>query len=181
MKFTLIAAVSALSTLATGLTISDQTFLACKPIFPECACVIREDFPDTSFPTDYVEVSRNNGQHNVKTLLKFTLPAFRAGVKCKISFISPYSSGGSRRMQLFTTIEPTNCRNTWNQKPSTNNHIGTFQATQPPPPTVIEDFGLTFDCPTVPTKYGYEVQPVGDYDWVTWNIRTGGFVITPQC
>ena len=46
------------------------------------------------------------------------------------------------------------------------------------PATVVEDFGLTFPCPTTPTKLGYEVVQVGEKDFVAWDITKGGFIIT---
>ncbi|CAZ80318.1 unnamed protein product [Tuber melanosporum] len=180
MKYTLIAIISALSTLASGLAVADQATLLGAIYFPDIAVVIKEDDPNTPFPTNSAQVSRRNGQHTVKTLLGFYLSGFAPGKDCKISFIEPYTSKGSRRMQLFTTIGYPTDNSTWNSKPSTNNHIGTFKASAPGPPRVIEDYGLTFHCPTTPTKYGFEVQPVGDDDYVAWNIRTGGFVIIPQ-
>ena len=67
---------------------------------------------------------------------------------------------------------------TWESKPSTNVHKGTFLVNIPGPAVVVEDFGLTFDCPATATKYGYEVQPVNDYDSVTWDITRGGLIIT---
>lgn len=50
--------------------------------------------------------------------------------------------------------------------------------TVPGPATVVEDFGLTFSCPATTTKLGFEVSPVGDNDYVIWNITKGGFIIT---
>ncbi|KAG0126278.1 hypothetical protein HOY82DRAFT_120190 [Tuber indicum] len=180
MKYTLIAIISALSTLASGLAVADQTTLLGAIYFPDITVVIKEDDPNTSFPTNNARVSRSNGQHTVKTLLGFYLPGFAPGKECKIRFIEPYTSSGSRKMQLFTTIGYPTTKSTWNSKPSTNIHIGTFEASVPGPPKVIEDFDLTFDCPTTPTQFGFEVQPVGDNDFVAWNTRTGGFVIIPQ-
>ncbi|RPB00348.1 hypothetical protein L873DRAFT_808767 [Choiromyces venosus 120613-1] len=80
-------------------------------------------------------------------------------------------------MQLFTTIGYPACGNT---KPPLNVHKGTFQASASGagPATVVEDFGLTFDCPTAPTKYGFEVAPVWDNDKVTWYCATSGLIIT---
>jgi len=180
MKYTLIAIISALSTLASGLAVADQTTLLGAIYFPDIAVVIKEDHPNKPFPTHNAQVSRTNGQNTVKTLLGFYLPGFAPGKDCKIRFIEPYTSSGSSEMQLFTTIGYPTAKSTWNSKPSTNNHIGTFEASAPGPPKVIEDFDLTFDCPTTPTQYGFEVQPVEDNDYVAWNIRMGGFVIIPQ-
>jgi len=67
---------------------------------------------------------------------------------------------------------------TWESKPSTNFHNGTFLVNIPGPAVVLADYGLTFPCPATSSKYGYEVQPVNDYDSVTWDITNGGFIIT---
>ena len=58
--------------------------------------------------------------------------------------------------------------------------MATFQtsATGLGPATVVEDSGLTFDCPVTTTKYGFELQPVGDDDSVTWDCSKGGLIIT---
>ncbi|PUU81113.1 hypothetical protein B9Z19DRAFT_1062911 [Tuber borchii] len=175
MKLTLIAAVSVLSTLVSGLALPDLTPRSLV-IHPEIGAVIKEDFPKTSFPATPANVSRSNGQHNVKTLLGFDVPPCTG--KCTISFTDALTATDSRRLQLFTTIGYPAKENTWESKPSTNNHIGTFLVSISGPAVVVEDFGLTFECPKTTAKYGYEVQPVWDDDHVTWDITTGGFIIT---
>jgi len=57
--------------------------------------------------------------------------------------------------------------------------VGTFlvPAGGTGPAVVLEDYGLTFPCPVTTTRYGYRVRPVGDNDYVTWDITRGGFVI----
>ncbi|RPA90604.1 hypothetical protein L873DRAFT_1820811 [Choiromyces venosus 120613-1] len=179
MKFTVIAAISILSTLASGLALPNLTPRD-APIYPNITIAIKEDFPTQSF-LGVAEVSRTNGANNVKTLLGFSLDPFPAGKKCTISFSDAFMATGSRRMQFFTTIGYPADGDTWYNKPSTNNQLGTFLTSDSGagPATVVEDFGLTFDCPTVPTSYGYEVQPVWDNDNVTWAARTSGFFITP--
>ncbi|RPA92682.1 hypothetical protein L873DRAFT_1817346 [Choiromyces venosus 120613-1] len=192
MKFTAIAAISILSTIASGLVLPDLTtrdapihleiVIKEDPLatvyHPEIAIVIKEDYPITAFPPNTLpKVSRSNGAHNVKTLLGFNLPPFPQGKKCTISFSGASSTSGSGRMQLFTTIGYPAYGNTWYYKPSTNIHKGTFQTSGTGPGTVVEDFGLTFNCPTAPTKYGWEVQPVWDDDRITWGFSSG-FIIT---
>ncbi|RPA90578.1 hypothetical protein L873DRAFT_1820765 [Choiromyces venosus 120613-1] len=195
MKFTVIAAISILSTLASGLVLPDLTprdapihlevvikedFLA-TVFHPPICIVIKEDYPITAFPPAAIcEVSRSNGSHNVKTLLGFNLPAFPPGKKCTISFSDASSASGSFKMQLFTTIGCPAYGNTWYYKPSTNIHKGTFQTSTSGAgkATVVDDYGLTFNCPIVPTWYCFEVQPVGDDDKVTWNRAWHGFIIT---
>ena len=177
MKLTLIAAVSVLSTLASGLALPDLTPRS-TVIRPSIAVVIKEDFPTTSFPTTTPEVSRKNGVHNVKTLLGFSIPACTG--TCTFSFSNGLTATGSRTLQLFTSGRYPASGDTWNSHPFTNNQLGTFlvplggsgQA------TVVQDFGLTFPCPTADVKNGYEVQPVNDDDSVTWDIATGGFILT---
>ena len=175
MKFTLIAIISIISTLASGLALPDLTPRSLV-IHPEIGVVIKEDFPKTSFPTTTAEASRSNGKHNVKTLLGFAVAPCTG--QCTISFTDALTATGSRRLQLFTTIGYLAKDNTWESKPSTNKHIGTFLVLIPGPAVVLEDFGLTFDCPKTTTNLGYEVQPVWDDDSVTWDITTGGFIIT---
>ena len=174
MKFTLIAIISILSTLASGLALPDLTTRA-TVIRPEIGVVIKEDDPKSSFSATPAEVSRKNGAHNVKTLLGFVVPPCTG--QCTISFASALTATGSGRLQLFTTIGYPTEKSTWESKPSTNEHVGTFLVSIPGPAVVVENFGLTFDCPKTTTKFGYEVQPVWDDDYVTWDIKTGGFII----
>ncbi|RPA92684.1 hypothetical protein L873DRAFT_1817352 [Choiromyces venosus 120613-1] len=195
MKFTVIAAISTLSTLASGLAQPDLTprdapihleivlkeDLLAISYRPETCIVIKEDYPITAFPpATTCVVSRSNGSHNVKTLLGFSLPAFSPGTKCTISFSDASSVSGSHKMQLFTTIGYPAYGDTWYHKPSTNIQKGTFQTSESGTgkATVVDDYGLTFDCPTAPSGYGYEVQPVGDDDGVSWGCATSGFIIT---
>jgi len=176
MKFTLITAVSALATLASGLALPDLTRRG-GPIYPEIAVVIKEEFPDTPFgKTTTAEVGRKNGSKNLKTLLGFVVPPCTG--KCTVSFAGASAATGSQRMQLFTLGYYPTDKNTWNSKPYTDIHKGTFVTAGSSPATVVEDFGLTFDCPATSTKYGFEVQPVWDTDYITWNTQTQGVVIT---
>jgi len=179
MKFALI---TALSTLASGMVIldTDINFVG-KTYRPAIAIIIQEAYPDTAYPQSrWARVSRTNGSQNVKTLLGFNLPAITSGKSCTISFSDASSVSGSRTMQLFTTGGYPAYGDTWNKKPYTDVHKGTFQASSSGsgPATVLDNLGLTFPCPTTATSYGFEVQPVNDNDSVTWDITSGGFVIT---
>jgi len=176
MKFALVAVVSILLTLVSGLALPDLTPRA-TVIRPEIGIMIREDYPRFPFPKIRIaEVSRRNGAHNVKNLLGFAVPPCRGS--CKISFTDAITATGSRTLQLFTTIGYPAEGNTWESKPSTDNHIGTFLVNIPGPATVLEDHSLTFPCPATATKLGYEMQPVNDDDYVTWDITSGGFIMT---
>jgi len=175
MRFTLIAAISILSTLASGLALPDLTPRSLV-IRPEIGVVIKEDFPTTSFPAAPAEVSRRNGAHNVKTLLCFVVPPCSG--KCTISFSDALTATGSRRLQLFSLGGCAAGGNTWISKPYTDVHKATFLVSGPGLAVVVEDFGLTFDCPVTTTKYGFELQPVWDDDSVTWDISKGGLIIT---
>jgi len=177
MKSILIAAVSILSTLASGLALPDLTPRA-TVIRPEIAILLKGDFPDKNFPTIIAEVSRTNGAHTVETLLGFNLPPCTGS--CAISFSDAISATGSRTMQLFRIIGYPGPGDTPNHRPPVNIHLGTFLV--PPtitgPATVVEDFGLMFPCPATATKYGLYVAPVWDNVNVTWDITNGGFIIT---
>jgi len=83
-------------------------------------------------------------------------------------------------MQLFTTGGYPAYGNTWNKKPYTDIHKGTFETSEdgPGPATVLADYGLKFPCPKAATSYGFEVQPVNDNDCIVWDITKGGFIIT---
>jgi len=176
MKLTLVAVVSILFTLASGLALPNLTPRA-TVIRPEIGIMIREDYPRFPFPPgNMVVVSRMNGAHNVKTLLGFVVPPCTG--KCTISFTDALTILDSRTLQLFTTIGYPAEGNTWESKPSTNNHIATFLVNIPGPATVLEDHSLTFPCPATTTRLGYEVQPVNDNDYVSWAIDRGGFIIT---
>jgi len=172
MKLTLIAAIS-LSTLASGLALPDLTPRA-TVIRPEFRVLVREEpGPMIPLPPDIVEVSRGNGG-TVRAFLCFVVPACTG--MCTISFSNAISATGSRTLQLFRTF---GCP-AGGTLPPTDAHLGTFlvPASGTGPAVVLEDYGLTFPCPVTTTKYGYEVQPVGDNISVTWNITNGGFVIT---
>ena len=170
MKFILLAAVSILSTLASGLALPDLTPRA-TAIRPELAIVVKEDSPDTAFPpTNIVEVSRRGGAHTVETFLCFVLSAC-TGV-CTISFSNAISASGSRTMQLFSTFRCPVVGDSMSTSPPLNAYLGTFLV----PPSVGLD--PKFPCPATTTNYGFAVVPVGDYDSVTWDITNGGFIIT---
>lgn len=187
MKFSLITAVTALSTLASGMVILDldpapAPLTLGRTFRPAIAIPIQEEFPDTAYPpTRWGRVSRTNGSKNIKTLLGFSLPAL-SGKSCTISFsdAAEVDKKGSRKMQLFTTGGYPAQGNTWNKKPFTDQHKGTFLTSEDGTgaATVLENFGLKFPCPEFATSYGFEVQPVGDNDYVLWDITKGGFVIT---
>ena len=164
MKFALISTIPILSTIASGLALPDLSRRGAV-IRPSIAILVKDDFPAAPLPpTKIAEVSRTNGAHTVRTFLGFIVPACSG--KCIISFSDAIATSGSRRLQLFTTSGSIN--------------IGTFQV--PPtgagPAIVVNDFGLTFPCPVTATKLGYEVRPVWDSDYVTWDITKGGFIIT---
>jgi len=185
MKFSLITAVTALSTLASGMVILDldpAPFALARTFRPSIAIVIEEQFPDTAYtPTHWGRTSRTNGSKNVKALLGFNLPAFPDGKSCTIGFSDGNKASGSRQMQLFTTGGYPAYGDTWNKKPYTDQHKGTFEVLKEDgkgPAKVLANYGLTFPCPTVATSYGFEVQPVNDNDYVVWDITAGGFVIT---
>lgn len=178
MKLTLIASLSVLSTLVSGLALPELVRRG-SPIYPSVCVSIKEKFPGTSFPGPTVEVSRQNGSNNVKALLGFEVPACTGSCTVSFSDAAPTPSG-SRRMQFFTSGRYPKSGDTWDMKPYTDIHKGTFTTTASGsgPATVIEDFGLTFKCPSVSTQYGFEVQPVWDNDFVSWNCNTGGYIIT---
>ena len=176
MKLTLIAAVSVLSTLASGLALPDLTRRG-TVIRPAIGVVIKEDFPTTSYPATPAEVSRRDQKHEVRTLLGFSVPACTG--TCTFSFPTAATTAtGSAQLQLFTTIGYPAPGNTWNVKPSTNIELGSFKVSTTGAGTVVDNFGLTFACPLTTTNYGYEVHPVNDNDSVTWDLATGGFIIT---
>ena len=176
MKLTLVAAVSVLSTLASGLALPDLTPRS-TVIRPAIGVVIKQDSPTISFPPTPAEVSRLNQLHEVRTLLGFVVPPCTG--TCTISFPTAATTAtGSAQLQLFSTLQYPTPATTWNTRPSTGNQLGTFQVSTTGPATVLQNFGLTFDCPTTTTNKGYEVQPVNDNDSVTWDFATGGFIIT---
>ena len=177
MKLTLVAAVSVLSTLASGLALPDLTPRS-TVIRPAIGVVIKQDFPTSSFPATPAEVSRLNQNHEVRTLLGYSVPACTG--TCTFSFPTAANTAtGSGQLQLFSTIQYPTSASTWNTRPSTNNQLGTFQASTTGAATVLQTFpGLTFACPSTTANLGFEVHPVNDNDSVTWDIATGGFVIT---
>jgi len=175
MKPTLIVAAFILSTLASGLTLPDLTPRSI--IRPEIAILVNEDNLLPTWPVRVVEVSRWRWAHNTKALLGFVVPACTG--TCKISFSDAIAATGTRGLQLFTMGGYPTCGNTWTTRPFLDIHKGSFLAPDGlGPATVVEDFGLTFNCPSTSTKYGFDVSPAGDNDYVIWDITKGGFIIT---
>ncbi|PUU81107.1 hypothetical protein B9Z19DRAFT_1062905 [Tuber borchii] len=163
MKFTLIAAISILSTIVSGLALPDISRHGTVVIHPSIGLLVKEDFPAAPLPpTKIVGVSPRNGAHAVRTFLRFPVPACTG--KCTISFSDAIVTSGSRTLQLF----------------SGSIHIGTFLVplTGVGPAIVVNDLGLTSPCPATTTNRDYEVRPVGNDDIVTWDITKGGFIIT---
>ena len=177
MKLTLVAAVSVLSTLASGLALPDLTRRG-TVIHPAIGVVIKADSPTTSFPATPAEVSRSNQNHEVRTLLGFSVSPCTG--TCTFSFpTAANTAAGSGQLQLFSTIQYPTSTTTWNTRPSTNNQLGTFQASTTGAATLLQGFpGLTFACPSTTTNLGFEVHPVNDNDSVTWDVPTGGFILT---
>ncbi|PUU81103.1 hypothetical protein B9Z19DRAFT_652823 [Tuber borchii] len=177
MKLTLVAAVSVLSTLASGLALPDLTPRS-TVIHPSIAILIKQDYPTTAFPpTNTAETSRSNQLHEVRTLLGYEVPPCTG--TCTFSFPTAATTAtGSAQVQLFSTIQYPQSGNTWNSKPSTNQELGAFQTSTTGAATVMQNFGLTFACPTTNTKLGFETHPVNDNDSVTWDVPTGGFILT---
>ncbi|PUU81112.1 hypothetical protein B9Z19DRAFT_1122525 [Tuber borchii] len=176
MRLNLIAAISILSTLASGLGLPGLAPRSLV-IHPETCVMNKEGFLGTSFPDPPCGVSRGNGKDTVTALLCFVVPPCNG--QCTISFTDALTATGSRRLQLFTLDRcPTTGGDTWGSKPFRDKHIGTFLVSIPGPAAVVEDFGLTFPCPKTVTKYGFELQPVWDNDSVTWDNSKGGLIIT---
>ena len=177
MKFILIAAVSILSALATGLTLPDLTRRA-TILRPQWISVVKEDFPDTLILTNISEVSRTNGAHAVETYFGLVLPPC-TGV-CTINFSGAFAATGSRRIQLLTTLRLPVPVDTWNTKPLLDNYLGTFLV----PPTgtgqatLVEGPGLPITCRANDTRYGFAAVPVWDNDYVIWDLTWEGFFIT---
>ena len=177
MKPTLIVAASILSTLASGLVLPDLSCRSTTVTRPEIAILVNEDHPLPTWPVRIAEASRWRGAHTTRVLLGFFVPACTG--TCTISFSDSIVAIGTRRLQLFTTLGYPTCGNTWTTRPPLNIHKGTFLAPNGAgPATVLEDFGLTFPCPATTTKLGFDVSPVGDNDYVIWDIAKGGFIIT---
>ncbi|PUU81106.1 hypothetical protein B9Z19DRAFT_1122519 [Tuber borchii] len=155
MKPTLIVAVSILSTLASGLALQDLSRRG-TVIRPEIAVLVNEDNPFTTIPcpVGIAGVTRWSGAHTTRALLGFVVP--------------PAPERGYPA-----------CGNTWNSRPWLDVHKGSFLALDGPvPATVVEDFGLTFPCRATTTRLGFDVSPIGDNDYVIWDITKGGFIIT---
>ena len=175
MKLTLVAAVSVLSTLASGLALPDLTPRS-TVIHPEITVAIKADFPTTSFPAT-AEVSRLNQNHEVRTLLGFQVPPCTG--TCTFSFPTAANTAtGSAQMQLFSVFQYPSSTTTWNTRSTTNIQLGTFKASTTGAATVVDNFGLSFACPSITTFLAYELHPVNDNDSITWNVPGGGFILT---
>ena len=177
MKFTLITAVSILSTLASGFALPDLVRRA-TVIGPSIAIVVKSEFPDTpSPPTNMTEVSSDQ-RGDTDTLLGFVVPACTG--RCTISLSDAIAAAGSRTLELFSMSKYPAFGDTWNTGPFAVVQKGTFlvSTTGAGRATVVEDFGLTFDCPTTTTNYGFEVAATWEGDYVIWDITKGGLIIT---
>jgi len=177
MKFTLITAVSILSTLTSGFALPGL-FPRATVIRPSIAIVVKSESPDTPFPSaNTAEVSFSQEGGAVETLLGFVVPPCTG--RCTISFSDAISASGSRILVLFSTNRNPAPGDTWNNRPEPYLNWGTFtvSATGAGPATVLDESGLSFDCPATTTDYGFDVVPVFD-DHVIWDITKGGFIIT---
>lgn len=174
MKFTFIAAVAILSTLASGSAPQDLTSGE-TIIRPEIAIQIKEEFPDTPCPpTNITEISRLS-VYGVQTLLGFVVPSCTGHCTIRLSDVG--SNGGYRAHLLSLSRHPI-VGDTWNHRPWADIYQGTFKIADSGSATVVEDRGLTFACPETTTKFGFEMQPWWDEYHITWDIRTGGPFIT---
>jgi len=85
-------------------------------------------------------------------------------------------------MQLFTTGGYPASGNTWTSKPFTDRYLVTFlvSPTGEGPARVVDGdpSSLTFSCPVTFVNLGYELDPVGDDDYVSWDITRRGLIIT---
>jgi len=85
-------------------------------------------------------------------------------------------------MQLFTTGRYPASSDTWNWKPYTDRYLGTLlvSPTGAGPAVVVDggDFGFAFGCPAITVNLGYELDPVWDDVFVSWDITKGGLIIT---
>lgn len=177
MKLTLIATISILSTIASGLALPELNRRK-MVIRPGIAILIKEGVVTPIPPVSIAEASSSSGVHRVQTLLGFVVPPCIG--KCTFSFSDALTAGGSRKLRLFTISRYPVFGDTWDWRPYTDINKGTVQvsATGVGPAAVVEDFGLTFPCPATAAKRGYQVSQVGDDDYVSWDITKGGFIIT---
>jgi len=177
MKFTLITAVSVLSTLASGFALPGL-FPRTTAIRPSIAIVVRGDSANTPFPpTNIAEVALAQPGGMAETLLGFVVPPCTG--RCTFSFSDAIAASGSRALNLLPINRYPAFGDTWNNKPDGSPLIGTFSvsATGAGPATILDDSGLTFDCPVTTAKCGFDVVPIWD-DYVIWDITKGGLIIT---
>jgi hypothetical protein len=169
---------SLLAALVSGLAMPEVVPRQAGTYYPTSAMNLKQDFPDTPFPSQTGIVSRTNGQHDISTLLKFELPAL-TNKKCTVSFSDPKTLSGSQRMQIFDVGGEMTPQTTYNKRPYRNNYWCGMKVKPvgQGPADIEDDVRCTFDCPKTATTLVLETVPAGESVEITWDIATAGLVI----
>ena len=176
------SAIAIFATLASAVPTAAPTNIIARDqvkqvILSSAVVNVKEDTPNTPLGVTYkVIVSRANGMHGIRALVKFDFPDGLTGYKCKLDFAYPAQFSGTGEIQVFT-IGDTNIENaTWNKRPFRDLFKGTFRVTGLGEAVVLDASGLTFDCPAKGAK-AYEVVSQGDSNEVVWYAPGGGLRI----
>jgi hypothetical protein len=174
-----ITAFSLLTTLVSGIAVPEVVPRDAQTYRPTLAVNLKQDFPNTAFGrTTTGIVSRENGQHEISTLLSFSLPAL-SGKNCALTFSDPATLTGSQRMQVFDVGGTITEGDVYSWRPYRNNYRCAM-AVKPAGQgvaTVVDNVSCSFPCPDSATTLGFETVPVGDNVVITWDTRTAGLVI----
>lgn len=169
---------SLLATIVSGIAVPEVAPRQSQTFRPTLAVNIKQDSPNTAFgATTTGVVSRTGGQHDIQTLLSYTLNSSVSGKKCSLSFSGPATVSGSKTVQIFDVGGPITTSNTFLSRPYRNNFRCTMTINPTGPATISTDISCgSFDCPT--GVVGFEVVPENDTVGVTWDTTSAGLIIT---
>lgn len=174
-----IVAFSFLTSLVSGLALPEVAPRGTQVFQPTLAINIKEASPNTAFgKTTTGTVFRDNGPHEVQTLLSYDLPAL-PGMTCSLTFSNPATLSGSQRMQIFDVGGPITEANTFLTRPYRNNYrcAMTVKAAGQGAASIDDNISCTFPCPSSATTLGFEAVPRWDSVEITWDTTTSGLVI----
>ncbi|KAL7272066.1 hypothetical protein RUND412_005148 [Rhizina undulata] len=145
-------------------------------VLPTLTIPIYQDDPDTAFGNGPGIVQRINDLHNIQTLIAIQFTQGYPGQKCQLRFKNPSDISGVREAQVFTLGGPVTEANTYNSRPYRNVEVGWFGAAWGLEASWIYYGDDTFNCPSSPTTLNYELVPVNDNDYVSWDVPNGFYI-----
>lgn len=120
-------------------------------------------------------------QHETNSLLSVPFPDGYAGKTCSFSFANGWAPSqtnpNSQKVQLFSVGGPISATDTYTSRPYRNISYGIFSVTIDGSVGTWDGPVPTFPCPASATTLGFEVAPEGDFDDVSWPLKSGLAII----